>query len=90
MSAQTEKTSSKPRTKSINFIHVARNYNKELGIEKKNIIKQFYFIVFYIYTSIDSSGGSELNARSNKALMFLSSFKRDKKSAYLQIWKKKK
>lgn len=35
MSAQTEKTSSKPRTKSINFIHVARNYNKELGIEKK-------------------------------------------------------
>jgi hypothetical protein len=37
-----------------------------------------------VKTSTDSSGGSELNARSNKARMFLSSFKRDKKSAYLQ------
>ena len=34
-------------------------------------------------TSTDSSGGSELNARSNKARIFLSSFKRVKKSAYL-------
>ena len=37
-----------------------------------------------VKTSTDSSGGSELNARSNKARMFFSSFKRDKKSAYLQ------
>lgn len=37
-----------------------------------------------VTTSTDSSGGSELNARSNNARIFLSSFKRDRKSAYLQ------
>lgn len=35
-------------------------------------------------TSTDSSGGSELNALSNKARIFWSSFKRVKKSAYLK------
>lgn len=35
-------------------------------------------------TSTDSSSGRELKARSNKARIFRSSFKRDKKSAYLQ------
>ncbi|KAL5726177.1 hypothetical protein ACHQM5_009244 [Ranunculus cassubicifolius] len=40
-----------------------------------NFIKRFQ-------TSTDSSGGSELKARSNKARTFLSSFKRHKKSAY--------
>lgn len=34
-------------------------------------------------TSTDSSGGSELNALSNKARIFWSSFIRIKKSAYL-------
>jgi len=34
-------------------------------------------------TSVDSSGGSKLSALSNKARTFLSSFKRHRKSAYL-------
>jgi hypothetical protein len=36
-----------------------------------------------LFTSTDSSGGSKLRARSNKARTFLSSFKRHRKSAYL-------
>lgn len=37
-----------------------------------------------VNTSTDSSGGNALKARSKRARMFLSSFKRDRKSAYLQ------
>lgn len=36
-------------------------------------------------TSTDSSGGSKLKARSKRARTFLSSFKRHKKSAYLNL-----
>ena len=68
-------------TKAIRSIHHQSTHR--YSVTKKHRCKRNQLLE-KDYTSTDSSGGSELSARSNKALMFLSSFKRDKKSAYLQ------
>ena len=54
-------------------IKVHKDETHLINLESKNL-----------NTSTDFSGGSELKARSNRARTFLSSFKRHKKSAYLQ------